>query len=958
MKKKYLLFCLIVTLSIFSLDATTITIGTGVITNTTTTYPTPYGNWYWGAKHQFLILASELTTAGMTAGNINSLAFKVSQANGTALQGFTIAMKNTLSSNLSNFETGATTVYNPTNYSETAGLNTHVFSSPFYWDGTSNILIQTCFNNSSYTQNAIVFQSTTSFASSVYTYQDQANVCSSITSTQTLFQRPNMVFNWQPTAVIPTTSFTASPNMTCSGFVSFFDSSVGFPTSWAWNFGDGNTSSAQNPTHTYTSSGTKTVRLITCNAYGCDTAVYTNMITVNLSPQLPVSASCYPTTLTNCCGFGITNLTFNTINNTSGDGVEGFSDFTCSQTTVFEGQSYTLGIQTAAASTQNYGAWIDFNNDGVFNNISERIFTATSALNTSGNVIIPGGSILNTPLRMRVSADYDFSAAPMPCVDLDFGQAEDYSIIITQNSNPPVAQFSAANTTTCNGTVCFNDLSTNIPTAWLWDFGDGNTSPQQNPCHTYTANGNFTVSLTAYNGNGSDNHTISNYITVNTASQVTSASCSPSTLAYCCGYGITNVSFNTIVNSTVDAIEGYKDFSCTNQTSISEGNIYPLAITTGTGNAQDTRVWIDFNNDGVFNNTNELILDVPNSYNPTLNYLVPTGALLNTPLRMRVSSDVVGPLQSGCTNNDFGQTEDYGVVITPNTSPPNSNFSATPTSSCTDTIHFTNLSIGAPTSWLWYFGDGSTSNLQNPTHLYSSPGIYTVSLVTTNAFGQDSIAKNNYINTNCPITMPISGTVTITNCSGTLYDNGGPTSNYSDNTEGITVIQPPGATQIVLNFISFDFENYFDSLVVYDGPNTSSPVIGYYTGNSLPFQVVSSGGSLTIKQQSDFTINASGFELNWSCNTVGTNDVDEISQDYIVYPNPTSDVINIKLSNNRIINAKQLTLVNTLGQVVMQKKVERENRLLQINVNHLPKGLYFLSIESEKSTLIKKINIQ
>ena len=53
------------------------TIGTGNIQNSDTDYPAPYGNWYWAAKHQILVLASELSAAGLTAGNINSLAFDV-----------------------------------------------------------------------------------------------------------------------------------------------------------------------------------------------------------------------------------------------------------------------------------------------------------------------------------------------------------------------------------------------------------------------------------------------------------------------------------------------------------------------------------------------------------------------------------------------------------------------------------------------------------------------------------------------------------------------------------------------------------------------------------------------------------------------------------------------------------------------------------------------------------------
>lgn len=954
MKKKYLLFCLAAILSFFSSTATTITIGTGVSTNTNTSYPAPYGNWYWGAKHQFLILAGELNAAGMTAGNINSLAFRVQTANGVPLTGFTIALKNTLSTSVSAFETGLTTVYNSATYTETLGLNTHPFSTSFYWDGTSNLLVQTCFNNTSYTNNALTYYSTTSFTSSIFGYQDAAGTCSSTTISGTSTNRPNMVLDWTAVAIPPTTNFTANPTNTCSGFISFFDSSSGFPTSWNWDFGDSGTSTVQNPTYTYTSSGTYTVTLITCNAYGCDTLVNNNMITVNLSPQLPVAASCTPSTLSYCCGFGITNVTFNTINNSSGDGIEGYGDFTCSQTTVFAGQSYTLGIQTTAASTQNYAAWIDFNNDGVFNNTTERIFTATSVLNTSGNVVIPGGATLNTPLRMRVSADYDFSAAPLPCADLDFGQAEDYTIMVTQNTNPPVAAFTAANTTTCNGTVCFTDLSTNIPTGWFWDFGDGNTSLQQNPCYTYVADGTYTISLTASNAFGSDNQTTVNYITVNTAGQVAPASCSPTTISYCCGYGVTNVNFNTILNPTPDASEGYKDFSCTYQTTISEGNGYPLTITTGVSNAQDTRVWIDFNNDGVFNNTNELIMDAPNSFNPTINYLVPTGAVLNTPLRMRVSSDVVGTAQSGCTNNDFGQTEDYGVVILLNTSPPVSNFSGTPTSTCTDTIYFTDLSTGSPTSWTWYFGDGTTSNLQNPSHFYSLPNIYTVSLVTTNSFGQDSVAFVNYINTNCPVNMPVTGTVIDTNCSGTLYDSGGPTANYTDNTDGVFVIQPTGANQIVLTFVSFNFEDNFDYLTVYDGPSTASPIIGYFTGSFLPSPVVSSGGVVTIQQQTDGSVIAPGFELNWDCNIVGIDENNTIEADFIIYPNPVSQSLTIQSTTKELI-IQEISIVNVTGQIVFQKTIKEQSNHLILDIAHLSKGFYVLNIQTDKGIQSKRL---
>ena len=76
------------------------------------------------------------------------------------------------------------------------------------------------------------------------------------------------------------------------------------------------------------------------------------------------------------------------------------------------------------------------------------------------------------------------------------------------NVQPIVADFSA---TPIFGTlplsVSFTDQSTGSPTSWFWDFGDGSTSDLQNPIHTYTAEGNYTVNLTASNGNGSSSKT-------------------------------------------------------------------------------------------------------------------------------------------------------------------------------------------------------------------------------------------------------------------------------------------------------------------------------------------------------------------------------------------------------------------------------------------------------------------
>lgn len=862
-----------------SFGQTLITIGNGTNTNTNTQYPAPYGNFYWGARHQIIILASELNAAGMTAGDINSLAFDVATPAGTMLVDFTIGLKNTTSTSVgANFEAGATTVYGPQNFTETTGWNTHAFGTPFYWDGTSNLLVETCFNNTAWSNNAQMYFTPSGFNSVGYFRQDAPNVCAAATTT-TSQNRPNMRFDWNPGNVPPSADFTSNTTFTCSGIVTFTDQSIFNPTSWQWDFGDAGTSTAQNPTHTYTANGTYTVTLIACNAFGCDTTIFNNYITVNTGAAPPIAPSCTPVTTTYCCGFGITNVQFNTINNSSNDGADGYSDFTCSQTTVTEGQSYLLTIETPTPTTHNAAAWIDFNNDGILNDITERVMTSTSATTHTGMVSIPNGTVLNTPLRLRVSADYDFSTPPTSCSDSEFGQVEDYTVIIQANTSPPVADFSVSDTLTCDGTVTFTDLSANLPTSWSWDFGDANTSNQQIPTHTYTASGTYTVTLTATNAFGSDPVTYTNIITVNLSGALTPPACSPATLAYCCGYGIYNLTFSTIDFDSPDGGEGYQDNSCTVTTSVTEGTTVAVSVRTGQNSPQDTRIWIDYNNDGTLNNTNELVFTSLSDYNPAGIIAIPGGAVTNTPLRMRVSSDVVGGALTSCDDNSFGQTEDYAVTILQNTSPPNASFFTDSTVSCTGIVAFTDLTTNGPTQWDWTFGDGGTSTAQNPTHTYTVPGTYTVTLTATNANGSDLATYTNYVTYDpnaCVIyTIPFSGTEVIPECNGTLYDSGGPTANYFSNTTGTTVIQPPGASQLTLTFQMFDFVASFggDSLYIYDGPTIGSPLIGAYSGNGLPNggTIITSTGAVTLRMITDGATTDPGFEMDWTCVIGGGN---------------------------------------------------------------------------------------
>ena len=153
------------------------------------------------------------------------------------------------------------------------------------------------------------------------------------------------------------------------------------------------------------------------------------------------------------------------------------------------------------------------------------------------------------------------------------------------------------------------------------------------------------------------------------------------------------------------------------------------------------------------------------------------------------------------------------------------------------------------------------STLANPTHVYNSFGTFTVSLIAIGPLGTDSIVKQQIIsidpNNPCIITLPPNGNGgTLTMCSGTLYDVGGPNGGYYTNSYSTITIAPPGSNQIDLNFTFFDVESPssgsstcdYDYLEIFDGPNTSSPSLGQYcnTLTGSPGTLTTSSGAVTI----------------------------------------------------------------------------------------------------------------
>ncbi|MCF8458539.1 MAG: T9SS type A sorting domain-containing protein [Bacteroidales bacterium] len=174
-----------------------IQVGTQTNVTATTGYPSPYGSYYWGNKNQFLIRADELIALGFGAGTINSLAFRTVTVVPLPLTNFTLKIGHTTANSITTWDPSPLTqVYFNPSFVDVVGWNVHEFSTPFEWDGVSNVLIETCFNNSSYLSGSQVQYSNVGFNASVNYHGDNATVCSSTaTSSITNSQRPNMLLN-------------------------------------------------------------------------------------------------------------------------------------------------------------------------------------------------------------------------------------------------------------------------------------------------------------------------------------------------------------------------------------------------------------------------------------------------------------------------------------------------------------------------------------------------------------------------------------------------------------------------------------------------------------------------------------------------------------------------------------------------------------------------------------------
>ena len=345
------------------------------------------------------------------------------------------------------------------------------------------------------------------------------------------------------------------------------------------------------------------------------------------------------------------------------------------------------------------------------------------------------------------------------------GCQDTVSTVVNISSTGNISDFTGAGNVCINSTANFTNTSSPIPSSAIWDYGDGSPLDNRiNGQHPYTTAGTYTVTLT--NNFGGCSGTVSKTVNVVNSpvadfSATNTSSCKPplttqfndlsvgsTTWLWNFGDGATSTTQNPTHNYS--ALGSY---TVTLTTSIAGGCpstmskpafvnvaapvvvisnapaygcapfVYTPTITVTTVDAVTSYAW-DFGNGFTYNG----LTPPPQTY---------AAGVYNISLTITTSG--------GCQATATG-------TVKVGSSKPTPLFTATPTTQCVgQPIQFNDQSTGGADQWLWNFGDGSTSSLQNPVYSYTKPGTYDVTLTVYNQGCLQSLIKTAFITINPPL---------------------------------------------------------------------------------------------------------------------------------------------------------------------------------------------------------------
>jgi PKD repeat protein len=538
---------------------------------------------------------------------------------------------------------------------------------------------------------------------------------------------------------VPEVNFNFSGDPT----VLFTDNSINNPQTWEWNFGDGFTSTEQNPEHTYTINGTFNVCLTAGNVAGSNTVCSDIIIASYIAANAAFEFS------------GDPEVTF--INNATGSDLNWLWNFGDGITSTEENPIHTF------IENGNYNVCLTASNG-----FSTSEFCQTISI-TSYNDLTAQFSFIGNP---EVTFT-DLSEGPINTWNWNFDDGITsseqnpvhtfitngvYNVCLTITNDlhtntfcteitidsylSPMADFIYAGSPLVN----FTDISSNTPNSWLWNFGDGFTSTEQNPSHLFLLNGDYEVCLIAENeiGQGSTCQTI----TINDYNAPIAAfdySGAPTVV-------FTNLSGADATYWNWNFGDGILSEEQNPIHTFNTNGVYNVCLTAG-------------NIHGENNICQEITID--NYPAPEVNFFYigdPEVSFLDatseTPTSWSWDFDDGSFSSEQNPTHTFLENGIYMVCLTAS----NANGSdmncknividsyLAPLAGFTfegdPIVSFTDISTNEPFAWEWSFGDGILSEEQNPTHTYSENGSYYVCLTATNITGNNVHCENIVIDGN------------------------------------------------------------------------------------------------------------------------------------------------------------------------------------------------------------------
>lgn len=325
---------------------------------------------------------------------------------------------------------------------------------------------------------------------------------------------------------------------------------------------------------------------------------------------------------------------------------------------------------------------------------------------------------------------------------------------------------------------------------------------------------------------------------------------------------------------------------------------------------------------------------------------------------------------------------DY-ITVNPVFEAPVTNFIANKTNLIMgESVDFTDLSNNLPSSWLWTFDGGtpSSSTEQNPTGIvYSTPGAYNVTLEATNAFGTGTELKLSYINVALPVYCDALSNSTayefISNVSFGDINNTSVATAYSDFTSNVTdillgeskaigvTISGTYSTDQILIWIDWNKNGVFTDAGEDVFVSANAGVSTDYTYNTTvtaPLDASLGEARIRIRlhdsaagPMSDPCGNSDygeveDYSLNVVSNITSVKSPTDISET-IIYPNPTSTILNIDSKN-----IEQVSIYNLVGQTIFSKNYSLD--FTKIDVSKFERGIYFIKIHcKEQDAYVQKL---